>query len=452
MSTRIAPLVAVVAFFASVLGASAEPPTAAITLVPSVHSGWGVDGTTGGNICSVASKDECRTGRRSRGPGGFRYITSVAVDPSSGDVYTSENGTSRVQELTASGRFVAMFGWGVNKTKDRQAGASRAEKNICTAASGDVCGAGTRGPAPGQLTYPASLAVALGGGYVYVVEIGVGDFRVDKYTADGRFVWMAGKHVNATTGANLCSEREIERAHVRCGAGAENQSASLEPAAFKFSKTEGDLLAAGGPEGLLYVGDEHRVQELGADGRWRREILLASLSSQPESHVAALALDGAGDLYLVYRVPALASAPGGEQRDLIHEFNASGEPVGEFAVLPKQAGASVRINGLAIDPAGMLAAIGYEAGEVPLTRLGTLYDARTRRRVSGYATPSDNDGIAFNGNGDLYFAATDEQEVAAYVPAPAVELVSSPVACGIAPPGDGAAAFECALATGWKHL
>jgi hypothetical protein len=63
---------------------------------------------------------------------------SVAVNQANGDVYVS--GEYRVWKFTSSGQFVFMVGRNVNKTKAAEAGATQAEKNFCSAASGDTCG------------------------------------------------------------------------------------------------------------------------------------------------------------------------------------------------------------------------------------------------------------------------------------------------------------------------
>jgi sugar lactone lactonase YvrE len=161
--------------------------------------------------------------------------------------------------------------------------------------------------------------------------------------------------------------------------------------------------------------------------------------------VAALALDASGDLYLVYHVLASASNGNEEQANVIHRFNPNGEQMAEFPVNPRQAKTTVGINGLALDASDRLAVIGNELGVGSVTRFGSVYEASTGRHIAGFVGPGDNDGISFNGNGDLYIAATDDQEVVGYVPAPLAELVMSPVPCEIGPTPDSAAAFDCAL-------
>lgn len=444
----IAALAAMVASFGGASVAHAVGTTAPITLVPSIYSGWEVDKTTGGNICTVASEHRCQSrSRASGGAGGFNYPGSVAADARTGDVYVADIANNRVQELTARGAFVAMFGWDVNRTNDGRVGAERAEKNVCTAASGDVCTVGVPGTAAGQLSSPVSVAVDPATGDVYVLEINAGDFRVDKYTSDGRFVWMIGKHVNRSTGGNICTAREIERARVRCGPGSESASGSTEPSAFKCSQQSGDLLVVGGPGNLLYIGDEQRVQVFGTDGRWKRNIVLASLSSEAHSSVLALTVDASGDLYLVYRAGAIGTYLPAERANIIHRFNSRGEQVAEYTVNAKRPGAWDTISGVAVDRSRRLAAIGVEAGIGAAPRFGLLYDANTGALISGFIPPSDNDGVAFNGAGDLYVAATDDHEIVAYAPAPLAELVTGPVPCEIQYQKGSQSAFNCAIST-----
>ncbi|HXS48280.1 MAG TPA: NHL repeat-containing protein, partial [Solirubrobacterales bacterium] len=86
---------------------------------------------------------------------GSVFPTGVAVDQSTGAVYVSEGFTRwRVSKFTSSGQFLFMVGRNVNETKVAEGGATQAEKNICTAASGDTCGAGEAGTGPNEFSTP----------------------------------------------------------------------------------------------------------------------------------------------------------------------------------------------------------------------------------------------------------------------------------------------------------
>jgi len=398
------------------LAVHAAPDAVPFEYAPLAHFGLRVDRTSGGNVCTVSSGDSCQRGVQSSGSGGFMYPSSVALNPRTGHLYVADISNDRVQELDGSGGFLVTFGWGVNKTKSGLRNVTQAEKNICTAASGNTCTAGTPGAAAGHISYPGSVAIDPVTGEVYVLEIESGNYRVEKYTAGGHFVWTIGKGVNRNTRGNVCTEREIERSGVRCGAGAEAASESTEHGAFKFAQQFGDLLAAGGPEGLLYVGDEHRVQEFEAGGRWRSEILLASISSAPSSSVTALAVDGKGDVYVVYRTVTTASGERSARTDVVHEFDPHGDQVKEFSIDPRDSSMMVEVTGMAIDLSGRLAVIGLEIGASHVSHFGVVYEGDTGHVVATFVPPADNDGIAFNGEGDLYVTGTDDQEVVMYVP------------------------------------
>lgn len=414
-----------------------------IQLVPSGHMGWGVDRTTAGNVCVVTSKDECRRARPSSKSGGFRYLGGIAADPRSGYLYVADSANNRIQKFTPQGVFVAMFGWHVNATKDRQAAAPQTETNICTATSRDMCTGGVVGTRAGQLASPSSIAVDPLTGDIYVLEVDASDYRVDKYTAGGRFVWMVGKDVNRRRKDNICTQREIKLSRVKCGAGGEAATDGGEQGAFKFFSNSGDLLAVGGPEDLLYVGEEHRVQEFEADGKWKREILLASISSEPYSVVSALAVDHKGDVYLVYRTPEAESGLRVERGNMVHKFGPNGEQIAEFPADAAEPNAPVKVDGIAVDTAGRLAVIGVGDRAGSPVHFGSLYDGNTGLLMTEFTPPSDFDGVAFNGEDDMYIAATDRQEVAAY--APAAGLLSSPVACGIGAIPKTFSAFNCGL-------
>lgn len=89
----------------------------------------------------------------------------IAVDAtteraSSGDVYVADPNNRRIEKFDGTGNFILMFGKNVNKTKVEEAGSTEAERNVCTAVSGDVCQQGTEGTSPGAFV-GKGLAVAV---------------------------------------------------------------------------------------------------------------------------------------------------------------------------------------------------------------------------------------------------------------------------------------------------
>jgi hypothetical protein len=201
----------------------------------------------------------------------------------------------------------------------------------------------------------------------------------------------------------------------------------------------------GGPEDLLYVGDEHRVQEFEADGTYKREIPLTAISSKPDSIVTALAVDAAGDVYLVYGVNFIENA--------IREFNPAGEELKHFELTPREPEAPpIEIRGIALDPAGRLAVSEQERGVSPVFR-GSFYEVGTtslhliteftNQFPSGFNTIVGSTGITFNLKGELY--AAGGEEVDAYVPSPVAELHGHPAVCAAGPEHETDATVSCSL-------
>jgi hypothetical protein len=430
--TTRASLVALLVF-AAVPGVGLAAQPVALTL--SARVGWKING----GACVGAAQHPCGRGQSSDAPGGFKYPSGVAVDPANGDIYVADTANHRIQKLTATGAFIAMFGSRVNATKDRLAIGTNEKRDICTAISGDACTAGRNGTGAGELTSPTSIAVDPVTGAVYVLEVAAGDFKVVKYTSAGHFVWMIGRHVNRTNGADVCAKRDVDRG-MRCGQGHESPVGTMAPYAFKFAQFEGNLLAAGGPEDLLYVGDEHRIQEFDASGRWRGQIVLASLSAGPRSVVASLALDKIGDLFAVYHGPIAKSDLGTEATDAVYRFDWHGNMNGKLLIRPQRANGVVTLDALAVDSSDRLAVIGGID-----THVGAIYDVNTGAHLSNFVAPSDNDGIAFSPGDYLYVADPDEQQIVAYAPGQPVQLFTSPAPCRLASTQDKDAAFNCVL-------
>jgi hypothetical protein len=443
------PLMAVIAATAVLAGAGNAQAAAPDKLTLTSQFGEEVNltqvrakgGTALEDVCTVASKDECKLGTRSSVPGAFQLAESVAVAPS-GDVYVLDAGNKRIQEFSAGGQFVLMFGWDVNKTKVEKATATQQEMNVCTEVeikAGGECQAGVEGGAPGQFGAPYSMAVDPGGD-VYVAEFvfGGGGFgqRVQKLTSEGRFVFEIGKDVNEAKGTNLCTDEEEVKEKVKCRApGVYVQ----EPGAFNFEQGVGNLLAAG-PEGKLYVGDEGRVQEFNDEtGELSGEIAL-----EAGARVFGLAVDETGDLYLTDSVPA-------GTRDTVREFEPGGKELTHFAVSPEEPGATVRIRGLALDGAGHLAVAGLQQLGPSITTFGSLYEANSATRLTTFQIPVGRaiKGLGFSPtiSGDLYVAAETSQEILQYAPKPVAALATgtTTVPCALGPERETNVTLDCAL-------
>jgi hypothetical protein len=168
--------------------------------------GWGVaDGVTNAlQVCTTT----CFKGIKGTGAGQFSGLVGIAVDndPASAgyhSIYTFENEASsspenlRVQKLTPTGDFVWMTGGEVNKTTNA---------NLCTASSGDVCGAGRRGDAEGHFNpVPLGGVVAVGpGGTIHVGDQLRNELetRIQRYAPSGTYLGQQKLTVDGQSGAS----------------------------------------------------------------------------------------------------------------------------------------------------------------------------------------------------------------------------------------------------------
>jgi DNA-binding beta-propeller fold protein YncE len=363
------------------------------------------------DFCDQKTGDTCSTGKESSIAGGFAQPRGVAVkdDPTNPQIFVADTINNRVQEISATGAFISMFGWEVNQTKVQAVKAKEAkgetpsagelrEENVCTAASGDTCQAGVAGTRAEQLNAAEySIVVDQSNGDVLIED----DFnaRVDEYTATGQFVLMIGGDVNETKTNEGAPQDQRDVCTLvsgdTCKAGVEDTGAG----AFRFCQGCGDLLAVDDSEHLLYVGDEHRVQEFDTEtGEWKGEISLVSVSAEPLAKVVALALEEAtGDLYVAYS----SGGVGGGVAHTIHVFDATGKQIEEFPVRKAiSISGEVTVMGLAVDAFGRLAVAEAEfGGEGGANLFGAVYEGATGHRVSGFAI-SGVLGVAFNASGE----------------------------------------------------
>ena len=104
------------------------------------------------------------------------------------DILVADTGNNRVVRFNDKQEFVLAFGKDVNKTQVEKGG-TEAQRNVCTAASGDICQVGKAGSANGQLSAPEGAAVDYEGN-VWVADTGNG--RLQVFTLAGEFVKVVG--------------------------------------------------------------------------------------------------------------------------------------------------------------------------------------------------------------------------------------------------------------------
>ena len=132
----------------------------------------------------------------------------IGVNSGSGDIYVVDTGNWRIQRFDADGGFVSMWGRDVVKAGaavDTDLGDAF---EVCTHAPD--CKRGVSGSRGGELSTAMAVAVDQATGTVYVND----SSRVQAFTADGAFLWAAGKDVivdgsasdpGAVSGAQVCT-------------------------------------------------------------------------------------------------------------------------------------------------------------------------------------------------------------------------------------------------------
>jgi len=376
------------------------------------------------DVCTTASGDECQVGNKAKNiQGGFEFPEGVAAGPEPTNyVYVADKVNNRIQVFTATGAFVEMFGWKVNATTGANI-CTEAEVNAATKATCQNGQAESKGAA-GVIGKPVSIAVDRTTGDLYVWD--TGDHRIEEYGPGGEFVLMIGKEVNETNdgkaGAteeekNVCTGAEVNAIpKATCKIGVAATAGSTEHGAFKPAASQGNIVAFGGPDKLLYVGDEGRVQEFDADGKWVRNISLASMASAGQ--VRALAVEeGTGDVYLIYKDAA------GNGGDGIRVFDDPASPAEPQQVAEIDGGGST--STFALDSFGRLAVV-----ETEPSRHGGLLEASSGKRLGEFEPSTALGGmgttsaLAFNSAGALYGADIGHQAIDMYVPVPVAALVT----------------------------
>ena len=205
----------------------------------------------------------------------------VAVDPATGDVFVADSANHRVQKFSPEGEFLLAFGRGVDKTTGG---------DVCTAASGDMCGKGVNGEGPGYAFNAPQIAFGPTG------DLWAGDReRAKELSPEGALL------------------KEVELP----GAGAIGQLA-VGPG--------GDFYVVTGafPSSPPYAGGvegEAGVRRYDSSGT---ELPPVDVTHHgPGEYFKAIALDAAGDLFVADR-PARGAAA------VIREFDPEGHQVSQF--------------------------------------------------------------------------------------------------------------------------
>jgi sugar lactone lactonase YvrE len=221
----------------------------------------------------------------------------VAVD-SIGNVYVVDFSNRRVEKFDPAGNFVLMFGGEVNKTKSEEAGSTEAERNLCTAASGNECQAGVEGAGNGEF---GQWRI---GGFITI------DTRGTESVADDRIYVGDQERIERFDAAGVYQES------ITTGLSGDTvQSLAVDAA--------GNLYTAFTNAGGGHLLDIHKMTAAGAPLPPTFEL------DDPEGNPVAptaVALDPAGNVYAF----GPTTYSGGKTMDPIFEFNPEGKLIANF--------------------------------------------------------------------------------------------------------------------------
>ncbi len=167
-----------------------------------VSAGPGNTGT-GFEICVAANGDTCKAGA-SGGLGGELNNPLGVVTDAAGNVYVADGSNQRIQKFDSSGGFLRAWGKDVASAGPGNTGTGF---EICVAANGDTCQAGTGGGLGGELNGPNGVATDAAGN-VYVADLT--NQRIDKFDSSGNFLRAWGRDVvsagpgDTGTGSEIC--------------------------------------------------------------------------------------------------------------------------------------------------------------------------------------------------------------------------------------------------------
>jgi sugar lactone lactonase YvrE len=317
-------------------------------------------------------------GSEGAGAGQLKRPSGVAVDPK-GNLWVADRVNKRIEQFNEKGEFVQTFGKEVNKTKTEAAG-TEAEKNVCTAASGNVCQAGKSGSGNGQFSYPTSLAIDPKGN-LWVLDGWA--MRLQQFNEKGEFVTKFAAPLEETEGIAVDAKGNIWAADTWSGTVKKfSEAGTLLQTIGKSGTGAGQLGqptgVAIGPGGNLWVADwsNYRVTEFNEKGEFvqtfgkevnktkteaagteaEKNVCTAASgnvcqagkgggANDPLNRPSAVSVDSKGTVWVIAEGNGRVEAFN-EKGEYLAQFGAKGTGSGQFSFS--------RANGLATDTRGSI--------------------------------------------------------------------------------------------------
>ena len=283
-------------------------------------------------------------------PASLSAPSGVAVNDATEDVYVVDKGNNRVERFSATGTFIAAWGWGVINGK--------AEYQICTSTSG--CQAGIEGSGAGQLDSPEAIAVDNSGKTVSedpsvedVYVTNAADKVIEKFSA-------AGKYEGELTGT--------------CAKAGESPPSCVGSAFIAFSALRG---VAVDPKGNVWV---YNANTEGQGEAFEFNDLGTYLFGFPTGHEASpgIAVDSEDGLYLLKGTPN------------VEKFSSSGVALSAVTECGCATGVAIdqATNELLVDQGSSVADYGHFGGA-----LAEEFGSGQLTSGSGIAVNSANDTV-----------------------------------------------------------
>ncbi len=350
-------------------------------------------------------------GKAGSGAGELSLPRDVVGDPTTGHLYVTDLGNSRISEYTAWGLFVKSWGWGVSN--------GAAELQTCGPAVPEaepdpsLCSSGIAGGDKGQLRNPLGITRDFAGN-LYVFE--ALNLRVQKFSPAGEFLLMFGGEVNQTKVGEGAPTAEQNVCPVAPSDVCQAGTAGSAPGHFLIAGN--NYIDYSPTANAILVGGKDRIQIFNLDGSFREEIPFeGELAFFDEKSVSALDVDSAGNIYLT--LTGLEDA---------YKLSPSGEPLEPG----KPASSKFKVG----DPQGAVTVDGEGNVYVIDDPLSVSYDAESRV-------------IAFDAAGNKLFPTKEEEEaeeVFPYIP------LQGPTLSGLTTNGCGGPGSEALYLTAFGQF